>query len=143
MADWLVGKLDTILIVDRHESVIFSVVEVFEGANSTKLSSVDRETDAKPAKEAVVALNMPWFAGRDLKDVLKKVIPDTHAISRSRSRWNAAGFRLRMALSSGGLCSVKVGEACYEVLRPSSRVQLGGLESDGSEEIRNSKPQSE
>jgi hypothetical protein len=143
MADWLVGKLDTILIVDSHESVIFSVVEVFERANSTTLSSVEGEPNAKPAKEADVAVNMPWLAGRDLKDVLKKVIPDTHVMSRSRSRWNAAGFKLRMALSPGGLCSVNVGEACYEVLCPSSRLQLGGLESDGSEEIRNSKPQAE
>jgi hypothetical protein len=123
MADWFVGKFDTILIVDRHESAIYSVVEVFEVTNSRMLSSLDGETDAEPAKEADAAVNMPWMSGRHLKDVIKKVIPD--ARSRSRSRWNAAGFRLRMVVSSEGVSSVKICETCYEVLRPSSRVELG------------------
>ena len=98
MADSFRGTIKNIMIVDDHESILYSLVEVFEGANSTVHSVVSVERTIKPLEDAFAAVERIGLLAEQLGDVLMQLMPDTDRLSRFRRRWNPFVLKLRMRL---------------------------------------------
>jgi hypothetical protein len=131
------GTLRSIMIVDDYESILYSLVEVFEGANSTVHSVVSVESTVKPLDDEYAAVGKIGFSGEELGDILMQVIPDTNTVSRFRSRWNPAVLKLRMCLHTDAICNSKLSQTVRVIAEPSIREQLGGQEFDAGSRPKN------
>ena len=124
MNDTFRGTLKSIMIVDDHEAMLYSLVEVFEVANSTVRSVVFVESTVKPLEEDIAAVERSGLSAEEMGDLLMQLIPDTDSLSRFRSRWNPKILKLRICLDtdSNGERSQDV----RTIVEPSVREQLGG-----------------
>ena len=90
MSDSHKGTLETILVVDNHETVLKTVVEVLENAGFLVLSADCGASAVKLAQETdrkidllLSDVNMPGLSGPDLGEILKKARPNIHVMLMS------------------------------------------------------------
>jgi hypothetical protein len=122
MTDSFLGTLRSIMIVDDYESILYSLVEVFEGGgNSAVHSVVAVESIVKPLEDDYAAVGKLGFSGKELGDILVQMIPDTDTdkVSRFRNRWNPAVLKLRMCLHTDAVSNGKLSQALRVAVDPS------------------------
>jgi len=147
MPDPLKGTLETILVVDDHELVRKTVVNILEHANFVVLSADCGASAVKLAQETertidllLSDVNMPEMSGPDLGEILKKTRPDMHVMLMSGG---AGGTLLVLnygwAFIQKPFVASKLVQMITDVLRSPNRSQLGGQEFDSRKDTKNPK----
>jgi len=145
MPDPLKGTLETILVVDDHELVRKTVVNILEHANFVVLSADCGASAVKLAQETertidllLSDVNMPEMSGPDLGEILKKTRPDMHVMLMSGG---AGGTLLVLnygwAFIQKPFVASKLVQMITDVLRSPNRSQLGGQEFDSRKDTKN------
>jgi len=138
MPDYLKGTLETILVVDDHESVRQTVVAILEDANFRVLSADGGASAVKLAQKTDARIdlllsdvNMLGMSGPDLGEILKKSRPDIHVMLMSGG---ADGTLLVLnygwAFIQKPFVKGKLVQMVKDVLHSENRSQLGGQEFD-------------
>jgi two-component system cell cycle sensor histidine kinase/response regulator CckA len=141
----LKGTLETILVVDNHETVLKTIVEVLENANFLVLSADCGASAVKLAEETdrtidllLSDVNMPGMSGPDLGEILKKGRPDMHVMLMSGG---AGGTLLVLnygwAFIQKEFVAAKLVQMVTDVLHSENRSQLGGQEFDSRKDTNN------
>jgi two-component system cell cycle sensor histidine kinase/response regulator CckA len=145
MSGSLKGTLETILVVDNHETVLKTIVEILEDANFVVLSADCGSSAMKLAEETdrtidllLSDVNMPGMSGPDLGEILKKARPDMHVMLMSGG---AGGTLLVLnygwAFMQKEFVAAKLIQMVTDVLHSENRSQLGGQEFDSRKDTKN------
>jgi hypothetical protein len=112
------GTLRSLMVVSDYESILYSLVDLFEGANSTVHSVVSVESTVKPLDDDFITVETLGFSAEQLGDILMEAMPDTDTLSRFRSRWNPAVLKLRMCLHKDAVSYGKLSQAVMVLEEP-------------------------
>ena len=134
----LKGTLETILVVDNHETVLKTIVEVLENANFLVLSADCGASAVKLAEETYRTIdlllsdvNMPGMSGPDLGEILKKARPNLHVMLMSGGEGGTLlVLNYGWAFMQKELVAGKLVKMVTDVLHSENRSQLGGQEFD-------------
>jgi two-component system cell cycle sensor histidine kinase/response regulator CckA len=145
MSGSLKGTLETILVVDDHESLLNSVVAVLEHANFRVLSADSGANAIKLAAKTggridllLSDVDMPNMSGPDLGEALKKTRPDLHVMLMSGgASGNLLVLNYGWAFIQKPFIAAKLVEMVTDVLHSEDRSQLGGQSFDSRKDIRN------
>src|SRR5512147_2520267 len=138
MPDTLIGKLETILVVDDNETVLTLVVAILKRANFRVLSADNRGSAMELAKEMegridvlLADVDMPLMSGPDLGVSLKRARPDLHVMLMSGGEnGNLLVLNYGWAYIQKPFVPTKLIQMVTEVLHSRDRSQPGGQEFD-------------
>jgi len=145
MSDSHKGTLETILVVDNHETVLKTVVEVLENAGFLVLSADCGASAVKLAQETdrkidllLSDVNMPGLSGPDLGEILKKARPNIHVMLMSGGDGGTLlVLNYGWAFIQKAFVASKLVQMITDVLHSEDRSQLGGQEFDSRNDTRN------
>ena len=144
MPDSLKGTLETILVVDCHETVLKTIVDILEDANFLVLSADCGASAVKLAEETdrtidllLSDVDMPKMSGPDLGQLLKKTRPDMHVMLMSGGvEGNLLVLNYGWAFIQKPFVPSKLIEMVKDVLHSENRAQLGGQEFDSRKDTK-------
>jgi len=127
------GTLETILVVDKDEAVLKTVVTLLEHANFRVFSARGGADAIRLAKEAqgeinllISAVDLPQMSGPDLGNALKKTRPDIHVMLMSgQENGNLLVLNYGWAYIQKHVVAAKLVQMVTAVLHAPDRSQLG------------------